>query len=55
MKTKLNSSMSSETLETIKLRFVTSPIHNFLPLEVEGFNEPAVHIARAEMDVPVAV
>ena len=37
MKTQTKSPKSSDTLEAIKHRFVTSPLHNFLPLEVEGF------------------
>ena len=38
MKTRTESPKSSDTLEAIKHRFVTSPLHNFLPLEVEGFD-----------------
>ncbi|HEX9047537.1 MAG TPA: alpha-glucan family phosphorylase [Verrucomicrobiae bacterium] len=35
---KSKSSNSADTVETLKQRFVTGPIHNFLPLEVEGFD-----------------
>jgi len=38
MNTQSKLSKSSDTVETIKRRFVTSPLHNFLPLEVEGFD-----------------
>ena len=39
MKTKSKLSKSSNALEAVKRRFVTSPLHNFLPLEVEGFSD----------------
>lgn len=39
MKTKSKSSKSSTALEAVKHRFVASPLHNFLPLEVEGFSD----------------
>ena len=35
---KTRSPKSSDALEAVKDRFVTSPLHNFLPLEVEGFD-----------------
>jgi starch phosphorylase len=36
VKSRTESPKSSDTLEAIKQRFVTSPLNNFLPLEVEG-------------------
>jgi starch phosphorylase len=38
MKTVSPPRKSPDTLESVKRRFVTSPLHNFLPLELEGFD-----------------
>jgi hypothetical protein len=38
MKSRTKSPKSSDTLEAIRQRFVTSPLHNFLPLE-ESFSQ----------------